>query len=102
MDENADIQYLVEDLLRDPSEAASYLNEALKVGDTPTFLRALRDVIEVSAGGMARVAQIMNVKVPHLELILSERTNSELTGIDIVLDAMGFTFVVQAKRKSSH
>lgn len=98
MDGCANIRDSAEEFLKDPSQAASYLNEALNVGDTSEFLRALRDVIEVSAGGMTSLAQILKLRVEHVELILSARSNPDLTGIDAVLDALGFTFAIQAKK----
>jgi len=46
--------HLVESL-KDPTEAAEYLNAALEEGEPEVFLLALRDVVD-SYGGMGKLA----------------------------------------------
>jgi DNA-binding phage protein len=41
--------------LKDPTEAAEYLNAALEEGEPEVFLLALRDVVD-SYGGMGKLA----------------------------------------------
>ena len=47
--------YLIESL-KDPEEAAGYLNAALEGGDTSVFLLALQNVIQAQ-GGVAAIAK---------------------------------------------
>jgi len=60
--------------LKDPTEAAAYLNAALEEGDRETFLLALRNVAEAN-GGMAAVADKAHLNRESLYRTLSRRGN---------------------------
>jgi probable addiction module antidote protein len=79
---------LLEDL-KDPAEAANYLNAAL--GDSPEmFLCALRDVAE--ARQMARVAEGAGVSRESLYRMLKRSGNPTYRNFIGVLQAIGLEF----------
>lgn len=75
----------VEDLredLKDPIEAAAYLNAALEDGSVDGFLLALRDVTETRAEG---------------QILFSEIEERELAHLFGLLERIGLTLAVQVK-----
>ena len=60
--------------LKDPAEAAGYLNACLEDGDPEVFLLALRDVAR-ARGGVARLAEVTELNREHLYRLLSENGN---------------------------
>lgn len=84
-------------LLKDPQDAALYLNAALEESDPKVFLLALRDVAEVQ-GGLSRIARLAKLNRENLYRMLSKRGNPEFAGLQRLLDVTGFRFVVQSKR----
>lgn len=78
---------LVEDL-KDPSEAAAYLNAALEDEDPRVFLSALRDVAEAH-GGMTRLSEATKLNRENLYKMLSEKGNPELHSLETLLHALG-------------
>jgi probable addiction module antidote protein len=58
--------------LKDPSEAVEYLNACLEDGDPDAFLLALRDVARAQ-GGVAKLAETTALNREHLYRMLSER-----------------------------
>ncbi len=85
---------LLEDL-KDPKEAAAYLDAALEEGDSDTFLLALRDVAEVK-GGMAKLAEQSNLNRESLYRMLSEKGNPQLSSLFSVLKSLGLKLTVNA------
>ncbi len=85
--------------LKDPKEAAAYLNAALGDGDPEVFLLALRDVAEARLGGMTKVAQKTKLNRESLYRMLSEKGNPELSSLSALLDALGLRIVVEQKQK---
>ena len=79
-------EVLLEDL-KDPEEAAAYLNVALEENDPSVFLLALSQVAQ--AQGMASVARKAHVGRESLYKTLSENGNPELRTINRLLHAMG-------------
>ena len=73
--------------LGDPNEALGYLAAAIEEGDVPTFLLALRDVVE--ARGIQKVAKATGLNRENLYRILSEQGNPRLSSLSAILDAMG-------------
>src|SRR5882672_9516817 len=69
------VEGLYEDL-RDPAEAAGYLNEALKDGDPDGILLAMHDVAK--ARGMSRIADAIKVHRVSLHKMLRKRGNPSL------------------------
>ncbi len=81
--------------LRDPGEAAAYLDAAIEEGSQEVFLMALRDVAEAHGiGGLARSAMLNR---ENLYRILSDRGNPQLASLIALLDALGMRLGVQTK-----
>lgn len=86
-------EVLLEDL-KDPAEAAAYLEAALEDADSSVFLLALRQVAQ--AQGMANVARKAHLGRESLYKTLSENGNPELRTINRLLHAMGLRLSVTA------
>ena len=89
---------LAEDL-KNPVEAAGYLNACLEDGDPEVFLLALRDVARAQ-GGVAKLAEVTELNREHLYRMLSENGNPELRSLETLLDALGFRLAVTLKEAS--
>ena len=87
--------HLVESL-KDPTEAAEYLNAALEDGEPEVFLLALRDVVD-SYGGMGKLATSTSLNRENLYRMLSTKGNPEFFSLSTVLDAVGFRMAVEPK-----
>ena len=74
--------------LKDPVEAAAYLNAALAEGDRETFLLALRNVAEAN-GGMGGVADKAHLNRESLYRTLSRRGNPEIRTLFNLLHGVG-------------
>jgi len=81
--------------LRDPLEAAHYLNACLEDGDPRVFLTALRDVAD-SMGGMAKLSREAKLNRESLYRMLSESGNPSLASLTSVLQVFGLRLVIQA------
>jgi probable addiction module antidote protein len=81
--------------LRNPEEAAAYLDAALEEGDKDVFLLALRDVAEARLGGIGELAQQAGLNRESLYRILSEQGNPELASLDKLLHALGLRLSVE-------
>lgn len=84
--------YLIESL-KNPEEAAGYLNAALEGGDTEVFLLALQNVIKAN-GGMTKVAEKSKKSRTSLYKSLSKNGNPYLNGTKEILSAIGMHFSV--------
>lgn len=84
---------LIDDL-RDPAEAAAYLEAAMEETDPAVFLLALRQVVQ--ARGMTAVARKARLGRESLYKTLSEEGNPELRTLNRVLHAMGLRLSVTA------
>jgi probable addiction module antidote protein len=82
--------------LKDPVEAAEYLNAALEDGEPEVFLLALRDVVD-SYGGMGKLATSTSLNRENLYRMLSTKGNPEFFSLSSVLDAVGFRLAVEPK-----
>ncbi|MEX2491299.1 MAG: addiction module antidote protein [Nitrospirales bacterium] len=82
--------------LKDPDEAAEYLNVALEEGDREVFLLALRNVAN-ARGGITKLAEATNLNRENLYRMLSEKGNPELYSLYSLLDALGFRLAVGLK-----
>ena len=87
--------------LKDPQEAAAYLDAALEEGDTEVFLLALRDVAEARLGGIAGLAQQSGLNRETLYRTLSEQGNPELTSLDKLLHAVGLRLAIDVDRNAT-
>jgi probable addiction module antidote protein len=86
--------------LRDPREAAEYLNAALEDGDPEAFLLAVRNVAE-ARGGIAQLAEKAELNRESLYRMLSERGNPELRSLDALLHALGFRLAIAVEDRRS-
>ena len=89
---------LLEDL-RDPGEAAGYLNAVLETGHREAFLSALRDVA-AAQGGISRLARRTKLHRQTLHRMLSKTGNPEIDSLERVLAAMGLRLFVGVDRSS--
>lgn len=86
--------------LKDPCEAAAYLNAAIEEGDREVFLLALRNVAEAN-GGMSAVAAKANRSRESLYRMLSRRGNPEIKSLFNLLHTMGLRLAVEAEDDKS-
>ena len=82
--------------LRDPAEAAAYLNAALADGSQDVFLMALRDVAK--ARGLTRLARETSLNRENMYRILSEEGNPQLSSLKALLDSLGLRLAVEPKQ----
>ena len=81
--------------LRDPQEAAAYLDAALEAGDREAFLLALRHVAEAQLGSMSRLAERTGLSRESLYRTLSGAGNPELMSLTKLLQAVGLRLAVE-------
>ena len=88
--------------LKDPREAAAYLNAAIEEGDRELFLLALRNVAEAH-GGMTAISQKCKLNRESLYKMLSKNGNPEIRSILTLLHSMGLklSIVPQTRRAKS-
>jgi probable addiction module antidote protein len=86
--------------LKDPKEAAEYLNAALEEGSLEIFLLALKDVVEALGGGMSKLARKTRLNRENLYRMLSEKGNPELRSMGTLLNALGFKLAIEVKKAS--
>lgn len=84
---------LIEDL-KDPLEAAAYLEAALEEGDREALLVAMRHVA-AAHGGMAAIAQQTGLSRESLYRAFSRRGNPTVATLSTVLAATGLRLSVQ-------
>jgi probable addiction module antidote protein len=82
--------------LRDPGEAARYLNACLEESDE-VFLLGLRHVVEASGGigGLSKKTELDRV---NLYRTLSKRGNPKLSSLSAILEAVGIELRFRAVR----
>lgn len=84
---------LIDDL-KDPVEAAAYLEAALQEGDREALLVAMRHVA-ASHGGMAKIAEQTGLSRESLYRAFSRRGNPTVATLSSVLAATGLRLSVQ-------
>lgn len=89
--------YLIESL-KDPKEAAGYLNAALSGGDIKIFLLALQNVVQAQ-GGITALAKKIHKSRTSLYKSLSEDGNPYLKSANELLTAMDMHLIVVADKK---
>jgi probable addiction module antidote protein len=82
--------------LKDPREAAAYLNAAMEEGDRELFLLALRNVAEAN-GGMAAVSEKSKLNRESMYRMLSKKGNPEIKSILTLLHSMGLKMSIEPK-----
>ena len=85
--------------LREPCEAAAYINAALEEGNRAAFLLALRNVA-AAHGGIAAFAKKTNLSRESLYRMLSGKGNPEIKSLYALLRAMGLRLAVEAEPRS--
>ena len=88
-------EYLLQ-RLRDPVEAAEYINGALEDGEMPELMMALRDVAE--ARGVGHVAARAGLNRENVYRILSDKGNPRLSSLFPLLSALGVELHAQPLR----
>jgi probable addiction module antidote protein len=83
--------------LRDPVEAAEYLNAALEDGSQEVFLMALKDV--ANAKGISEVARETKLNRENLYRILSTQGNPKLKSLNSVLHSVGLKLSVEVENQ---
>lgn len=92
--------YLIKSL-KDPIEAAGYLNAALGDDDIDGFLEALRNVVEAN-GGMAKLSEKTTKSRNSLYKTVSKEGNPYLRNANDILHALGFQLTVTANIAHHH
>ena len=87
---------LLEDL-RDPQEAANYINAAIEDGSPEMLLLALRDVAE--AHTMSKVAKSTGVAREAIYRILSHKGNPRLSSLWGLFPTLGLEFIVRPRSR---
>jgi probable addiction module antidote protein len=87
--------YIVQ-TMKDPVEAAAYIEAAKELGDPAALLVALRQVVK--AQGMAEVARRADVGDKMLFKALSAEGNPTLANVHTVLHAVGLRLSVVPER----
>jgi len=80
--------------LKDPENAAAFLNAVIEDNDKDAFLLALRDVAQAQ-GGMTAIAEKTHVSRSSLYKTLSKRGNPEFNSISKLLHSMGLRLTVE-------
>ena len=83
--------------LKNPGEAAQYLNACLEDEDARVFLLALRDVAEAH-GGIRALSRNANLNRESLYRMLSKAGNPSLDSLAAVLNACGMRLAVEPAR----
>ena len=86
--------------LKDPQEAAEYLNVALEEGDRDMFLVALKNVAEAH-GGMTKLSRRLKLNRPNLYKMLSKKGNPEIKTLTHILNNFGLRLAVIAITKEN-
>ena len=81
--------------LRNPEEAAQYLNACLEDEDARVFLLALRDVAD-ACGGIRDLSRGAHLNRESLYRMLSRSGNPSLDSLAAVLNACGLRLAVQS------
>lgn len=84
--------------LKDPQEAAEYLNAVLEEKDEEMFLVALRNVAE-ARGGLSKLSSSAKLNRANLYKILSRQGNPEIQTLAQILHNFGLRLAVAPEEK---
>ncbi len=87
--------------LKDPIEAAEYLNAAIEDGNKEVFLLAMRNVAEAH-GGMSAVAKKAHINRESLYRMLSKKGNPELKSVFNLLHVVGLKISIEPEKSRRH
>ena len=97
-------EFLIEKLA-DPEEAMSYLQVSLEEylidGDTPFFLKGIRNVVEAQ-GGIAEVTMQAGIDPKDLSKFLSSEDTLQLSTLSTILKAFGWRLSVEPLTAETH
>lgn len=82
------------DQLKDPAEAAAYLEAVLEEGDQAALMLALRQVAQAQ-GGIAEIARKAKLTREATYKMLSKSGNPELRSLNAVLKATGLRIALK-------
>ena len=82
--------------LKDPAEAAEYLNAVLEEKDPKMFLVALRNVAE-ARGGISKLSHQTKLNRANLYRIFSKSGNPEIQTLSHILNNLGLRLAVEIK-----
>lgn len=85
--------------LKNPKEAAAYLNAVIEEGDRELFLLALRNIAKAQ-GGISSIAEKAHLNRENLYRMLSKRGNPEIKSLLTLLRAMGLELTVKAQKQA--
>ncbi len=86
--------------LKDPNEAAAYLNAALEKGDSQLFLVAIRNVA-TAYGGITTLLEKAKLNQENLYQMLSQAENQKLHDLSTLLDTLGLKLTIAVKEPES-
>lgn len=88
---------MVEDFVKDPSEASEYLRISMEEyetdGNLNAFLKAIRTVTDAQ-GGISELAQKTNLNRQHLYRSLSKNGNPTIRTLDSILHSLGLKLTI--------
>ena len=84
-------------MLKDPVEAAGYLNAALEENNEKFFLEALRDVADAQ-GGITKLAEATSMSRTSLYKTLSGNVRPKISTLRSIMEALGSKLTVAPKR----
>jgi probable addiction module antidote protein len=84
--------------LKDPEEAAAYLNAALEAGDKQAFLLALKNVL-IAQAGMTKISDRTKINRVSLYKMLSKNGNPGFKNVLRLLKTAGVQFRIVPKMK---
>ncbi|MFN0117734.1 MAG: addiction module antidote protein [Elusimicrobiota bacterium] len=79
--------------LKNPQDAAEYLNAALEHGEKIMFLVALRNVAEAH-GGMTKLSRSSKLNRSNLYKMMSEHGHPEIQSLHKVLESFGLKLFI--------
>lgn len=79
--------------LKEPKEAAAYINAAIETGDYKDLLAAIRNVV-ASRGNVQAIAQRAHISRTHLYSMLGEKGNPEIGTVERLLPVLGLRLSV--------
>ncbi len=83
--------------LKDPREAAVYLNAAIEDGDKEVFLLAMRNVAQAH-GGMSAIAKKARINRESLYRMLSRKGNPGLKSVFNLLHVVGLKISIEPEK----
>ena len=99
MKKTTDYKEYLNQSLKNPEEAAAYLNAALEEGDLSLFTLALKDVVNALGGGINHVSQQSHLNRESLYRMLSKKGNPRLTSLNSVMSSLGLEMHIMVKKE---